>query len=102
MARVAPSIGFAYLGSFTEAAVPEASRYPLQWIFVEAPTGDSLGEYQYSNGAEWVSFAGGGGGGGDTNWDGGFPSSVYGGTTPLDGGTASTSSFTETVDGGNP
>ncbi len=40
-----------------------------------------------NNGIGGLSWGAGGGGGGGSNLDGGTPSSTYGGTTPIDGGT---------------
>ncbi len=56
--------------------------------FAAMPYGGTTGQVltKLSNDSFDVEWAAGGGGGGSGSLDGGTPSSIYGGTTPIDGG----------------
>jgi hypothetical protein len=53
-ARLPPATDWGYLGAFTPSTVPLASNKALQFIFIEATSGSSLGGFYYSDGVEWI------------------------------------------------
>ena len=63
---------------------------PVMPVSLSAKVGDRLSVALSDAGIPWALGAGGGGGdSGGGNIDGGEPDSVYGGTTPIDGGEVS-------------
>lgn len=53
-ARLPPATDWGYLGAFTPTTVPLATNKALQFVFIEATSGSSLGGFYYSDGVEWI------------------------------------------------